>query len=251
MWQGWEYNLRRYCLGYAALIIRLVVERWARRREQRKRMGMNKIRRQDKRRVHCGSSDHSGSRRSLIFLRFFRFPRVSGIFLQVRWPSPFPDSGLRLLTTTSSTIHNIPTHVLSEASTLEARQILIPYRPQRPPHRAFPRDLAETHSSAEDVPNAVHPRRLTTFEVRKDNGDPIIDLLKGKTVFRRGNNSSTNEGGIGEVGFVGRIGPWGKVVRESVVFFLKGEGSHGAWGGDHVNHSARRRGEGRGSWRWR
>lgn len=76
--------------------------------------------------------------------------------------------------------------MLSETAVSEALEVVVKDSPQRSANGPIPGYLAEARSCAQDMPDAVHPRRFTALIMGVDNSDPVIDLLQSEPMVRRG-----------------------------------------------------------------
>jgi hypothetical protein len=89
------------------------------------------------------------------------------------------------------------------------------------------------------MPDAIHPRSLTTFKIRINNSDPVVDFLQGQSVFGGGKDGLADEGCIRQVGFPFGIWAWRESIGKLIVLVLFRSWSDWAWRGYEVDGSSR------------
>jgi hypothetical protein len=177
----------------------------------------------------AGNVDRGG----LIFLRPLRLSGV-GIVVLIR---TLPRFGFRLCATRLflfciSSVDNVFAKLFSKASAFKTLKIFVPDRPQGPTNCPFSGDFSEAYGRTQNMPDTVHPRRFTTFIIRMHDGNPVINLLKRKTMSRGGENCLANQSCVREVWLVRGVWPWRELIRKIIILVLRRQWFHRTRGGN-------------------
>lgn len=153
-------------------------------------------------------------RGELIFLRPLRLSGLGIVVLIRTLPRfGFRLGATRLLLLCIISIDDIFAELFSKASAFKTLKIFVPDRPQGPTNRPFSGDFSKAYGRTQNMPDTVHPRRFTTFIIRMHDGNPVINLLKRKTMSRGGENCLANQSCVREVWLVRGVRPWRELIR--------------------------------------